>query len=82
MPDLPESILQCMKDGEFQVKKEAAWTYCNICTGGRPEHVQCVVQRYGVIQPLVDLLKLDDVKLTIAVLVRIFIDLVGRVHSG
>ena len=58
-----------MQNAEFQVKKEAAWTFCNICTGGRPEHVQCVVERYGVIDPLIQLLKLEDTKLVIAVLV-------------
>lgn len=55
-------LVELMKNGEFDVKKEAAWAISNATYGGSPSQVKYLVQ-CGCIQPLCMLLDAQDVKI-------------------
>eukprot|EP00511_Aplanochytrium_stocchinoi_P001499 CAMPEP_0204842746 /NCGR_PEP_ID=MMETSP1346-20131115/47571_1 /ASSEMBLY_ACC=CAM_ASM_000771 /TAXON_ID=215587 /ORGANISM="Aplanochytrium stocchinoi, Strain GSBS06" /LENGTH=522 /DNA_ID=CAMNT_0051981767 /DNA_START=52 /DNA_END=1617 /DNA_ORIENTATION=- len=63
MPKLIETILKCASNDEWPVKKEAAWVISNVCTGGAPEHIQCLVEREKAIPVIFDLIKTGDIKI-------------------
>jgi len=66
--DLPESIVGCLRNAEFSVKREAAWTIANICSAGDDSQMRCIVENFNTLEPLGDLLALDDDRITDVVL--------------
>ena len=57
--------------GEFKVQKEAVWTVANFTTGGTVDQLVQLVQA-GVLEPLINLLDIQDTKMVIIILDVIF----------
>lgn len=54
-----DPIVNLLKNGELEIKREAAWAISNATSGGDPTQIQQLVQ-YGCIGPLCDLLRVMD----------------------
>ena len=54
-----EPIVQLLKSGELEIKREAAWAISNATSGGEQSQIQQLVQ-YGCIPPLCELLRVMD----------------------
>ncbi|KAH9625544.1 hypothetical protein KSS87_020340 [Heliosperma pusillum] len=52
-------IVKLMQDGEFEIKKEAAWAISNATSGGSHDQIKFLVNQ-GCIKPLCDLLACPD----------------------
>lgn len=37
---------------DYDVRKEAVWTVCNLCSGGSPEQIKYVVDKYPTMPTL------------------------------
>lgn len=61
-PELLEKLVYVACNDRWEVKKEAIWTLCNICTTGHESHLRSLVQRGGL-RPLSDTLASSDTKL-------------------
>eukprot|EP00892_Ulva_mutabilis_P006136 jgi/Ulvmu1/3895/UM018_0116.1 len=54
-----DPIVNLLRNGELEIKREAAWAISNATSGGDPTQIQQLVQ-YGCIPPLCDLLRVMD----------------------
>jgi importin subunit alpha-6/7 len=54
-----DPIVNLLKNGELEIKREAAWAISNATSGGDPTQIQQLVQ-YGCIPPLCELLRVMD----------------------
>lgn len=54
-----DPIVNLLRNGELEIKREAAWAISNATSGGDPGQIQQLVQ-YGCIPPLCDLLRVMD----------------------
>jgi len=61
-------VREIVKSSDFDLKKEAAWVLANSCSCGTPEQITMLVSQANVIQPLCDVLTLQDTKLLKTVL--------------
>jgi len=61
---LPKVLQQLSLTTEWDVRKEAAWVISNIATGGKAAHVAHLVEQ-GAIQPLCDLLDVNEVRIVL-----------------
>uniref|UniRef100_A0A8D1VFL1 Importin subunit alpha n=1 Tax=Sus scrofa TaxID=9823 RepID=A0A8D1VFL1_PIG len=64
-------LVALLKNGEFKVQKEAVWTVANFTTGGTVDQLVQLVQA-GVLEPLINLLDIQDTKMVIIILDVIF----------
>jgi hypothetical protein len=60
--NLVPSLVQLMRTGEFDIKKEACWALSNATSGGRAEHLRYLVEQ-GALPALCDLLSSHDAKI-------------------
>ncbi|KAM9584463.1 importin subunit alpha-8 [Trichechus inunguis] len=60
-------LVALLKNGEFKVQKEAVWTVANFTTGGTVDQLIQLVQS-GVLEPLVNLLSVQDPKMVLIIL--------------
>jgi importin subunit alpha-6/7 len=49
-------LIALLDQGEFEIKKEAAWAICNATSGGSAQQIEFMMQ-CGAIKPLCDLLE-------------------------
>lgn len=61
-------VREIVKSSDFDLKKEAAWVLANSCSCGTPEQIRMLVSQANIIQPLCDVLTLQDTKLLKTVL--------------
>lgn len=54
-----DPIVNLLKNGELEIKREAAWAISNATSGGDPTQIQQLVQ-FGCIPPLCELLRVMD----------------------
>ncbi|XP_059011617.1 importin subunit alpha-8 [Mustela lutreola] len=64
-------LVALLKNGEFKVQKEAVWTIANFTTGGTLDQLIQLVHS-GVLEPLVNLLTIQDTKI-----VKIILDVLS-----
>jgi len=62
--ELIPRLVHLLGTAEWSVKKESAWAISNILTTGPPGQVEALVES-GVIEPLCDLLEVDDNRITL-----------------
>eukprot|EP00727_Mastigamoeba_balamuthi_P011092 m51a1_g6605 putative protein (538) ;mRNA; f:8864-10990 len=62
------SIVDGMRNGDYDVRKEASWVVANLACGGRPDQIKAVVEEPGAVAGLCEMLIAHDVKLTKAIL--------------
>mmetsp|Transcript_34390 Transcript_34390/g.102154 ORF Transcript_34390/g.102154 Transcript_34390/m.102154 type:complete len:541 (+) Transcript_34390:61-1683(+) len=55
-------VINLLQTADFDIKKEAAWAISNATSGGAPNQVDYLVE-CGCIQPMVDLLGVQDAKI-------------------
>lgn len=55
-------LVHMLADGEFRIKREAAWAISNALSKGNHDHVDFLVQKCMCIKPMCDLLVCEDVK--------------------
>nr|KAF6447284.1 karyopherin subunit alpha 7 [Rousettus aegyptiacus] len=60
-------LVALLKNGDFKVQKEAIWAVANFTTGGTVDQLIQLV-RSGVLEPLVNLLAIQDTKIVIIIL--------------
>ncbi|XP_039736276.1 importin subunit alpha-8 [Pteropus medius] len=60
-------LVALLKNGDFKVQKEAIWAVANFTTGGTVDQLIQLV-RSGVLEPLVNLLTVQDAKIVIIIL--------------
>ncbi|XP_047693834.1 importin subunit alpha-8 [Prionailurus viverrinus] len=60
-------LVALLKNGEFKVQKEAVWTVANFTTGGTIDQLIQLVHS-GVLEPLVNLLTIQDPKIVTIIL--------------
>jgi HEAT repeat protein len=60
-PLLLEGVIEQLRSGPWDVKKEAAWTVVNIATAGNPAQLQQLATA-GAVGPLCEVLEVDDVR--------------------
>ena len=67
VPNLLAGVLQQLQTGAWDIRKEAAWVISNVCTGGTSSDVKAIAAA-GAIQPLCDLLTVEDAKIVMVAL--------------
>nr|XP_012614491.1 importin subunit alpha-8 isoform X2 [Microcebus murinus] len=65
--DILPPLVALLKNGEFKVQKEAVWTVANFTTGANLDQLIQLVHS-GVLEPLVNLLTVPDVKIVLIIL--------------
>ncbi len=60
--NLVPTLVHLMKTAEFDIKKEACWALSNATSGGKPQHVQYLVEQ-GLLPALCDLFVCADPKI-------------------
>jgi len=65
--DLIRPLVSLMDKDDFDVRKEAAWAVSNAISGGRPEHIEHLVE-CGCIVSMLNLLDIQDMKMVIIAL--------------
>ncbi|XP_012666238.1 importin subunit alpha-8 [Otolemur garnettii] len=65
--DILPSLVALLKNGEFKVQKEAVWTVANFTTGANMDQLIQLVHS-GVLEPLINLLIVPDVKIVLIIL--------------
>eukprot|EP00049_Salpingoeca_infusionum_P019365 m.361567 g.361567 ORF g.361567 m.361567 type:complete len:533 (-) comp19687_c0_seq1:960-2558(-) len=61
--NLVPGLINCLANGDYRTRKEACWALSNLSNSGTTEQVQHLIQQ-GVIKPMVDMLCVEDTKIT------------------